>query len=101
MKRTVIVVDAELEPLMPAYLRNRKEDLVQIQALLREGDFAQLAKIGHKLRGSGGGYGLDFLSGLGKRMEEACAAGDGAAIEAQAAELREFLETVVIEFSPS
>lgn len=99
MKKTVIVVDAELADLMPGYLSNRKEELEKLPALLRSGDFEQLKSIGHRLRGSGGGFGLDFLTELGRRMEESGAAGDRSALERQTDELKAFLEGLQIEFS--
>jgi HPt (histidine-containing phosphotransfer) domain-containing protein len=98
--KKIIKVDAELRELMPAYLRGRHEDLASIHALLEAGDFDALWGIAHKLRGSGGGFGLDFLTALGERMEVSAKAADKAALTAQAAELKDFLETLEIEFVP-
>lgn len=99
MKR-IIRVDAELAEILPAYLQHRHEELARLPALLDEGDFEALRIIGHKMRGSGGGYGLDLLTELGERMENSAKAKDKTALAAQAGELREFLESVEIEFAP-
>jgi len=99
MKR-IIRVDGELAEIIPAYLEHRREELARLPALLDAGDFDALRVIGHKLRGSGGGYGLDPLTEIGERMENAAKAKDKTALEAQTAELKEFLESVVIEFAP-
>jgi len=99
MKR-IIKVDAELADIIPAYLRNRREELALLPGLITAGDFDALRRIGHKMRGSGGGYGLDLLTELGERMENSAKAADKAALTAQAAELKEFLDSVEIEFVP-
>lgn len=99
MKKTTIVVDGDLAELMPIYLQSRRDELERLPELLKQGDFTQLQGIGHKLRGSGGGFGLDFLTELGKRMEAAGSAADKQALAAQVAELKAFLESLQIEFS--
>ncbi len=95
-----IKVDADLKDLMPVYLQGRRDELPVIVLLLAKGDFAGLKAIGHKLHGSGGGFGLDFLTELGVRMEKSAAGCDKAQLAAQAAELKEFLETLEIEYVP-
>lgn len=95
-----IKVDADLKELVPAYLRARRDELAVISVLLAKEDFAGLKSIGHQLRGSGGGFGLDFLTELGARMESSAAAGDKAALRAQTEELKDFLESLEVEFVP-
>lgn len=99
MKR-IIKVDGELAEIVPAYLEHRREELARLPALLEAGDFEALRGIGHKMRGSGGGYGLDLLTEIGERMENAAKAKDKTALAAQAAELAEFLESLEIEYAP-
>ncbi len=98
--KKIIKVDIELRELMPVYLETRREELGRISALLEAGDFDALWVVGHKLHGSGGGFGLDFISELGERMEASAKAADKAAVTAQAAELKDFLESIEIEFVP-
>lgn len=95
MKR-VIEVDPDLMELIPPYLKSRREELVLIGTLLDAGDFVALWGIVHKLHGSGGGFGLDFLTELGERMENSAKARDKAALRAQAVELEEFLDSVEV-----
>ena len=97
MKKT-IEVDADLIELIPLYLQSRRDEVPRIYALLDAVDFPALWGIAHQLHGSGGGFGFDFLTELGKRMEKsanACAKGE---IYAQAAELKNFLDTVEVRF---
>ncbi|HCC47811.1 MAG TPA: hypothetical protein DEQ38_06805 [Elusimicrobia bacterium] len=94
--KKIIEVDAELLELIPAYLQSRKEEVPRIHAFLEAGDFTSVWGIAHKLHGSGGGFGLDFLSELGVRMENSAKARDKAALAAQTAELTEFLASVEV-----
>ncbi len=75
-KKHTVVVDAELADIMPRYLEIRHSELVQIQEAFAHGDAEQVAFLGHRLKGSGGSYGLDELSRLGKLFEDAGKAGD-------------------------
>ena len=96
--KQVIKIDADLEELFPVYLKSKRDELARIPLLLETGDLDAVRVIGHKMRGSGGGYGLDFLTDLGERMENSASAGDKTALAAQAAELKDFLDSLVIEF---
>ncbi len=96
--KKVIEVDADLADLIPPYLKNRREEVPRVNALLAAGDFTALWGIAHRLHGSGGGFGLDFLTELGERMEKSAKALDKAALCAQAVELKEFLDSVEIRF---
>jgi HPt (histidine-containing phosphotransfer) domain-containing protein len=96
----LVKIDEDLRDLVPGYLQNRRDELKTIAGLLEKGDFAGLKAIGHKLRGSGGGYGLDFLTELGARLEASAIAADKPALTAQAAELKDFLENLEIEYVP-
>ncbi|MGD9643333.1 MAG: Hpt domain-containing protein [Elusimicrobiales bacterium] len=95
-----VKIDRDLADLIPMYLQGRRDELPVIASLLEKGDFAGLKTIGHKLHGSGGGFGLDFLTELGVRMENSAAAADKAALAAQAGELKEFIENLEIEYVP-
>ncbi|MDD2806389.1 MAG: Hpt domain-containing protein [Elusimicrobiales bacterium] len=100
MKYTV-KIDQDLAELVPVYLQSRRDEVPVIAGLLEKEDFAGLKAIAHRLHGSGGGFGLDFLTELGKRMEASAAVSDKAALAAQTAELKDFLENLEIEYVPA
>lgn len=100
MAKQVIKVDEDLKDMVPLYLKNWNAQLPVIAALLEKNDFKELKAIGHKLHGSGGGFGFDFLTELGKRMELSAAASDKAALTGQAAELKTYLESIEVEYVP-
>jgi HPt (histidine-containing phosphotransfer) domain-containing protein len=64
-------IDADLADLIPRYLDNRRQDLRDARDALRIEDYARLQRIGHNIRGSGGGYGFGRLVQIGSRLEQA------------------------------
>jgi HPt (histidine-containing phosphotransfer) domain-containing protein len=71
-----VEVDKELEEIVPNFLRNRERDILVLEQAIAGGDFTTVASIGHRIRGSSGGYGFDDLGEIGKSLEEAGNAGD-------------------------
>jgi HPt (histidine-containing phosphotransfer) domain-containing protein len=90
----VVQADPLLRPLIPDYLRNRRDDVQRLVDLLAQQDFTALRRLGHNMSGSGAAYGLPPISALGKGIEDAALASDAGRIGALAASLREFLDTV-------
>ncbi len=86
-KKNIVIINEDLKEIIPSYMKHRVEDLKEISVLLKKNNFAVLKTIGHKLKGSGGGYGFDFFTDLGARMEEAALKLDAGLIEGQ---LKEF-----------
>lgn len=59
-----------LRALLPEYLNNRQSELLQLKKLSLDGDLIEIKKIGHKLAGNAGSYGLNKLGDIGVRLEE-------------------------------
>ena len=95
--KNIVIIDEDLKEIIPGYMKHRDEDLQKIPKLLEEKDFKSLKTIGHQLKGSGG-YGFDFFTDLGKRMEDAALKMDAGLIEAQMKEFAYFLATVEIVY---
>ncbi len=93
-----VAIESDLEPLMPRYLQNRRADLEVLAECLRDGEYAPAMRIGHGMKGSGGGYGLPQLSELGARLEQAAKAGQDGVILALRQELEDFLDRLVVTF---
>lgn len=70
MQNNRIYIDSDLELLIPQYLKNRENEVEKIKKLLKENDFEKIRYIGHSLKGSGGGYGFDYLTELGAELEK-------------------------------
>jgi|SRR5450830_950032 len=89
---------ASLAPLVPRYLAMRAEDVAEMRRASAEGDLEPIRYIGHKMAGSGGGYGFDQLSELGLRIEQAACENDAEACAGYADELASFLDRVEVHY---
>ena len=93
-----VIVDRDLEDLIPGYLSNRERDVAKVAEALAAGDFETLRVIGHSMKGSGGGYGFDALSDLGSQIEQAALARNAEAVRMANAELRSYLQQVEVVY---
>ena len=98
MAKYTVSIDKDLEDVVPGYLEARLKELPELAALYSAGDLESLRKIGHKLAGSGGGYGFDRISELGKQIETLALAGDAAGVAARLAELKDYIENVAVVY---
>lgn len=91
-------VDIDLEELIPGFLANRQKDIAALRAAVASGDMAEITRLGHSLKGVGGGYGFDFITEMGKKIEDSGKAGELATAEALTNSLDEMLATAEIVF---
>jgi HPt (histidine-containing phosphotransfer) domain-containing protein len=98
MGKYKVSVDKDLEEIIPGYLDSRRGELPGLFAFHAAGDLDSLRKTGHKLAGSGGGYGFDRLSELGKQLEMQALGGDAAACEATLAALKDYIENLEVVY---
>lgn len=92
----VVHVDPILERLLPKFLARRRQDVTFIAEELERDGFAALEKLGHNLKGTGRGYGLDGISEIGGLLERAAQNRDADVIRAQAIALDAYLRRVRI-----
>ena len=90
----MVEIDPEIADLVPGYLANRRRELTELEALLAAADWQRIAHIGHRLKGSGGGYGFDALTTQGIALEQAAVAADAAAIRQILITLDDYLARV-------
>ena len=93
-----VYIDQGLEEIVPGFLENRRRDVKTIETALQENNMAQILTIGHRMRGDGGGYGLDAISMMGAALEQAAAREDRSAIRRHTAELIDFLARVTVVY---
>ncbi|NIQ01622.1 MAG: Hpt domain-containing protein [Nitrospinaceae bacterium] len=96
--RIIVRVDPDLEELIPTYLDNRRKDLLSIGEALKQEDFSTVQRLGHTMKGSGAGYGFDFISAVGLQIEDAAREGSEEKIQNFAGDLRDFLDRVEVVF---
>ena len=91
---TTVKIDPILEPLIPKFLENRQQDILDLKAAVSTSDYEAIKIIGHNLRGSGKGYGFAPITEMGATLEEAVQAQDIATIESTINELASYLESI-------
>jgi CheY-like chemotaxis protein len=94
----VVVVDADLEDLIPAFLDRKRDELRQIPPLVGNGEFESVRKIGHKLKGSFNIYGFSGPARLGAEIESAAVDRDVDRIRQLAAKTLDYLDRVTVTF---
>ena len=97
-EKIIIQVDSSIEDLIPIFLRSRQKDIKDILHALEQGDFETILFVGHNMRGSGGGYGFDYLSETGFILELAAKEKDVEKIRKQIHEIVNYLEKIEIVY---
>lgn len=93
-----VTIARDLEPLIPTFMANRAKEVVALKEALAKSDFAQLHRIGHRMKGLGGSYGFERITRLGQKIEECAKGRDAAGAGEQIDEYARYLEAVKIEF---
>ncbi len=78
-KRPIPKGSALPEPIVarrPAFLANRRQDLIKMRDALAAGDFGTIQSIAHNCKGIGTGYGFPDITNLGAAIERAAKALD-------------------------
>jgi HPt (histidine-containing phosphotransfer) domain-containing protein len=95
-KIIIHIDDEDVLELIPVYLAGRRDELGVLQGAAAQKDFETLRGLGHKMKGSGGGFGLDRISEIGGNLESSAKAQDLSAIEQEIADLRDYLDRVEV-----
>jgi CheY-like chemotaxis protein/anti-sigma regulatory factor (Ser/Thr protein kinase) len=90
----LIDIPPGLESIVPPYLASRRKEVNDMVELLAIPDFARLTRLGHNLKGSGGGYGFPELTRLGAAVEHLAKEKDGEGIRTTLTELSTYLDRV-------
>lgn len=95
-KIIVRIDDDDVLELAPGYLAGRRNELGVLRDAVSKGDFETLRRLGHKMKGSGGGFGFERITEIGGNLESAAKAQDAPAIERELADLQDYLDRVAI-----
>ena len=96
--RVRVRVDADLAELIPGYLEHRRRDVEAIAAALAHADYEHVRILGHNMKGSGAGYGLNQITEIGASLEQAAARREPEDIRTRAAELARYLEALHVDY---
>lgn len=69
--KEIVVVDKDLQDLIPGFLKNRETDIEKLTKAIEEEDYETIRIVGHSMKGFGSGYGFHFVTEIGKVIEEA------------------------------
>ena len=94
--REVVYVDPDFLDLIPLFLESRRKEIATIKECIANNDLREAQRLGHGMKGAGGGYGFHEISVIGKSIEEAAKAGNTAEIEEALERLAEYLEVVEV-----
>lgn len=93
-----IIIDKDLEEIIPSFLANRQKDIAEIETALDANNYKEVESIGHKLSGSAGSYGFNELGKIGKEIEEACKHKNYTLVKSLYAKYKEHMDNLVITF---
>ena len=96
MQKFTVYVDSDLLGLIPEFLENRQKDMTTLKKALEQSDYPAIQAIGHNLKGSGGSYGLDTITEIGKLLEQAAENTNSAEIGELINRLSSYLENIEV-----
>jgi HPt (histidine-containing phosphotransfer) domain-containing protein len=94
----IVHVDRDIADIVPGFLGNRRKDTASITEAVTRGDFETVRILGHSMKGSGGSYGFDAITDIGKRLEQAALAKYADEIKSLTAELSAYLDDVKVVY---
>jgi len=96
--RILVKIDPDLAELIPGYLARRHEDCGTMKKALLCSDYETIRLLGHSMKGSGGGYGFQWISAIGLSLEEAAKVRDEEGILEGIRKLTGYLDLVEVEY---
>jgi len=94
----IVVVEKDLEDLVPVFMNNRKKEIETLRAALAALDFEQLRQLGHRMKGVGNSYGFGKVSELGSGIEDRARSEDRAALDALIVDYADYLARVKVVY---
>ena len=93
-----VLIEPGMEDAAPLYLEKRRKDVPQYRQALAGQDFDTIRTLGHKMKGTGAGYGFPELSSIGAAIEQAAARKDESTVRMKVNELALYVDTVELEY---
>lgn len=91
-KSWVVSVEHVLEPVLPLFIEMRWQDLAKLKKGIELGDFESLKKLCHRLLGTPGAFGFDYIVGLAHEMEAAIQQKDIRSLSDIASKFEDFMK---------
>src|SRR5262249_45504434 len=85
-----------LRALIPQYLQDQRGVATSILVALEQRDYRTIQDLSHKMRGSGGSFGFDTLTTIGRSLEEAAQGKDQEKVRHWQHELSRYLDRIEV-----
>ena len=95
-RKFVVHLDSDIREIIPLFLAHRSRDVQTIRTALEQNDFESIQVLGHKMKGTGSGYGFDAISEIGGQLERVAKNREGAAIHELLEKLGYYLDNLEI-----
>ena len=95
-ERILVRADTRLRAVIPGYLETRRKDVQAILQALERSDYEPIRELGHRMSGSGSGYGFARITEIGAALERAAKQRDSDEIRRRVTELTRYLQQVEI-----
>jgi PAS domain S-box-containing protein len=82
---------------VPAFLQNRRDDVVTMLDALTRGEFDTVMRLGHSMCGAGASFGFETIGEIGSALEQAARRADTKASRERVDELSTFLDNLALE----
>jgi HPt (histidine-containing phosphotransfer) domain-containing protein len=92
----IVEIDKDIDDLIPNFLNNRKKDLDEFEALLKDKNFNQICLEAHNFKGTSGSYGFFNAQELGIALEKASIEKDVTKAKSLIDELKEYFSNLQI-----
>ncbi len=96
--KTIVRVNSLLKNIIPGFVRNMEKNTGMIWESLDKEDYEAIRVMSHGMKGAGGGYGLDAITGIGGSLEQAARDGDSEEIRRLNHKLGNFLERLEVVY---
>ncbi len=94
----VIRVNPKIGDIVDSYLEHRNRDVESLLVALDRGEFDRIRHLAHDLVGTGGSFGFDDMSLIGRSLESAAANKETEEIKLLVGDLAEYLSLVEIVY---
>jgi PAS domain S-box-containing protein len=91
---SLLLGSPKLAARIPAFLQNRRKDVITMLDSLTRGDFETVGRLGHSMHGSGASFGFQTITDIGAALEREARSADTDASRKWVSELSTYLDRV-------
>ncbi|GAK51500.1 hybrid sensor [Candidatus Moduliflexus flocculans] len=96
--RVVVYIEPDFAEFIPEFFEDIRQDIQVMNDALREQDYQEISRVGHSLKGAGGGYGFNTISDIARSLETAAKEGRAEEITLWINKLRTFIDEVRVVY---